>query len=142
MKLDPIEVLDLLKEKNIDFLFHANTVATACTFIEQGGLLSRGAVEDSGLLQTPQMSDELDKKYNVWNDIFFDSIDLHKKFKRQNYYGPVLFKFDVNILASPNMPELWITRDNPTRWNYKQTDSDRYFQSLEELEESLPSWFL
>ncbi|KLV28945.1 hypothetical protein [Priestia megaterium] len=135
MKLDPIEILRFLRSKNINFLYHANTVFTACTFIQQGGLLSRGAVENYGLNQTPQTSDDLDKKYNVWNDIFFDSSDLHERFNRQNHYGPVLFKFDVEILASPNLPELWITKDNPIRWTPNQTNNDRYFQNIEEIQD-------
>jgi len=135
VKLDPIEILRFLRSENIDFLYHANTVSTACTFIEQGGLLSRGAVENHGLNQTPQTSDDLDKQYNVWNDIFFDSSDLHERFNRQNHYGPVLFKFDVEILASPNLPELWITKDNPIRWTPNQTNNDRYFQDIGQIQD-------
>ena len=52
------EIKSILKEKEVKHLYHANTVATACTFLENGGLLSRGYVEDHDLFQTSQMSDE------------------------------------------------------------------------------------
>lgn len=47
----------ILLEKGVTHLYHANTVATACTFIENNGLLSRGAVDDLGLYQTSQATD-------------------------------------------------------------------------------------
>lgn len=46
------EIKSILKEKEVKHLYHANTVATACTFLENGGLLSRGYVEDHDLFQT------------------------------------------------------------------------------------------
>ena len=33
------EIKSILKEKEVKHLYHANTVATACTFLENGGLL-------------------------------------------------------------------------------------------------------
>lgn len=44
MELDPREIYEVLKRQNILFLYHANTVSTSCTYIEQDGLVSRGAV--------------------------------------------------------------------------------------------------
>ena len=32
------EIKSILKEKKVKHLYHANTVATACTFLENGGL--------------------------------------------------------------------------------------------------------
>lgn len=51
----------ILVDKEIKHLYHANTVMTACTFLENGGLLSRGYVEENGLRQTSQGSDSKDK---------------------------------------------------------------------------------
>ena len=48
-------IKQILKKKGVSHLYHANTMITACTFIENGGLLSRGAVEDLGLSQSPQI---------------------------------------------------------------------------------------
>lgn len=133
MELDALNVLGVLKSKGITHLYHANTVRTACTFIRSGGLLSRGAVEDLGLQQTPQNSDEKDKQFDVWYDIFLDSSDLHTLFNRQNHYGPVLFKFNVDILTKTDLPSLWVTTNNPIYWADDSTLEDRYFQTVEEL---------
>lgn len=134
VKLDNIKVYDFLGEQGIECLYHANTVATACTFISEGGLLSRGEVERRDLFQTPQSSDDADRQFDVWNDIFLDSVDLHGRFPRQNFYGPVLFKFSIDILKHPHLPELHVTKDNPIYWSNDMRQVEKYFQSNEEFE--------
>ena len=98
MKLDNRKLYELLKDKGVTNLYHANTVATSITFIEEGGLLSREYVENKELYQTLQTSDEIDKLFDVFDDIFLDTTDLHKHFCRQNHYGPVLFQFSLELL--------------------------------------------
>ncbi|MBK9485679.1 MAG: hypothetical protein IPO01_10855 [Chitinophagaceae bacterium] len=61
----------------------------ALTFIKQGALLSRGYVETNKLAQTAQTSDALDKEFDVWDTVFLDGTDLHKKFGSRNKYGPI-----------------------------------------------------
>lgn len=133
MKLNPIEVYNFLQEQGIEYLYHANTVTTACTFIHNGGLLSRGAVEHFGLNQTPQMSDNDDRTYNVWNDIFLDNIDLHTRFSKPNYYGPVLFKLSLELLKDPYLPEIYVTKNNPIYWKNDMELADKYFQNIDEF---------
>ena len=135
MKLDNGQLYKLFKKKEILNLYHANTVTTSKTFIEQKGLLSRGAVENKGLRQTPQDSDEIDKAYGVWNDIFLDVYDLHGYFPRQNYYGPVTFRFSIDLITN-SFYEIWITKDNPSNWQLSQSPGERYFESVPELEET------
>ncbi|MCR8656953.1 hypothetical protein [Paenibacillus endoradicis] len=134
MELDNIQILQILKAKGFTHLYHANTVKTACSFLKNGGLYSRGAIEFHNLKQTPQSSDNLDKHFNVWNDIFLDSSDLHIFHNRQNLYGPVLFKFNIDILSSPDLPPLWVTNNNPIYWDINSPIEDRYFNSIEEFE--------
>jgi hypothetical protein len=129
MRLDPIKLHRLFKERGITHLHHANTVATALTFIEQKGLLSRGAVDKHQLFQTPQSSDREDKRFNIWNDVFLDTHDLHKHFNRQNKYGPVLFKFSIDFLLKTKS-EIWVTKDNPIRWTRNMQSNDKYFSSV------------
>ncbi|GAV15888.1 hypothetical protein PBN151_5873 [Paenibacillus sp. NAIST15-1] len=136
MKLDPKQLYEYFESIGIKYLYHANTVPTACTFIRAGGILSRGAVEEQGLYQTPQSSDEVDQEFNVWNDIFLDCNDLHKRFGRENRYGPVLFKYSIELLLDHNLPEVWITKDNPIRWNSEQKVEERYFINIDELKDS------
>lgn len=135
MKLDNKELFTLLKEKGIHHLYHANTVGTSRTFIEQGGFLSRGAVETKLLHQTPQSSDALDKLFDVWNDVFLDTVDLHSYFGRQNYYGPVLFKLTTEFLNECEI-DVWVTKDNPINWNQNMTTEEKYFSSVTELTEN------
>lgn len=131
ININPKELYEFLKNNGISHLYHANTVTTSCTFIRQGGLLSRGAVESKKLLQTPQDSDTIDKKYNVWNDIFLDVLDLHKFFPRENYYGPVCFVLKSELLLDNNLPNLSITANNPIYWS-ENNDSLNYINSLED----------
>ena len=124
MKLNNRELYFLFVEKDITHLHHANTVATATTFIEQGGLLSRGDVEDMQLSQTYQASDEEDKQFDVWYDVFVDTADLHDWFGRQNIYGPILFKLNIDFLLKDDL-EVWVTKNNPMYWHSGLTDVDR-----------------
>lgn len=132
MKLKNAELHKALSSKRVTHLFHSNTVATSTSFILAGGLMSRGDVERNNLFQTPQYSDESDKKFDVWSDVFLDSEDLHKKFGRQNKYGPVSFRFNVNFLLEDDL-DVWVTKDNPANWREGQKPTDQYFSSVCEL---------
>ncbi len=132
MRLDPDQLNALLAEKGIQYLYHANTVATSQTFIRIGGITSRGYVETHDLYQSPQESDGKDKEFGVWNDIFLDTVDLHTYHHRQNKYGPVSYVYDRELVLNPEF-EIWITKNNPMYWNANMTDADRYFSSVEEL---------
>jgi hypothetical protein len=129
------DVFAILKKLGATYLHHANSVTTSCTFLEQGGLVSRGFVEDHGLNQTAQpLSDDIDKKYAVWHSIFVDHVDVHGRASRKNHYGPVLFFLDLDILLGlPDGTDVLVTKQNPTHWNDQETDGDRFFQSPEEL---------
>lgn len=132
MRLDNHQLYDLFIEKDIQVLYHANTLRTSITYFQQDGLLSRGAVDQLGLEQTTQLSDDADKILNVWNDVFLDSTDLHAFFRRQNHYGPILFELDISLVLDLNF-EIWVTKNNPIYWNRGTPDSARYFQNVDEL---------
>ena len=132
MKLDNKEIYEFLKWNKVSNLFHSNTVATSITFIQKGGLLSRQDIEEQALYQTPQTSDGIDKLFDVFGDIFLDTTDLHKHFSRQNHYGPVLFRFKLELLLDENL-DIWITNNNPIYWDRHSEPEDNYFQSVKEL---------
>lgn len=134
MRLNNNDLFDLLERRGINKLYHANTVATSITFIEQGGLLSRGLVEQRQLYQTPQPSDAKDREVEVFNDIFLDTTDLHTYFSNRNFYGPVTFVFSVELLRGDF--EVWCTKGNPYYWDATRPVEDRYFQSVKELDDS------
>lgn len=134
MKLNNKELYDFFCEIDVLALYHANTVRTSLSFLKSNGLMSRGAIENKGLEQTPQSSDDIDKVLNVWNDIFIDSIDLHTFFRRENHYGPILFELDRELLKD-EMFEIWITKNNPIYWSINTPNEQRYFNSVDELRE-------
>lgn len=135
MKLDNILLHELFLEKGITILHHANTVSTSISFIEANGLVSRGGIEHHGLYQTPQGSDNADKTYDVWNDIFIDTVDMHGYFPRQNIYGPISFKISTDFLLSEGL-DVWVTKNNPQYWNATMTMEQKYFLSVEELRDT------
>lgn len=141
MRLPNQQLYEYFIEKDVKQLFHANTVATSMTYITANGLLSRGAVEARSLFQTSQTSDEKDKVVGVWKDIFFDTKDLHGFFPRENKYGPVSFKFPVEVILDENY-EIWLTKNNPQYRDETTTMQERYFQSIEELREIGDSYLL
>jgi hypothetical protein len=136
--MQAVDVYAVLRQIGATQLHHANTVTTRCTFLEQGGLASRGFVEDRHLSQTAQpASDEIDKKYGIWHDVFLDHVDIHYRagrVKGPNHYGPVLFILDLDILRRlPTGSDIRVTKSNPVHWFNGQPEGDRWFQSPEEL---------
>lgn len=134
MDIPSSHVFDVLSSEGVGVstLHHANSVATACQFIRSQSLLSRGSVDRLGLTQTPQKTDDVDRRYSIWFDVFLDSVDIHKRANRANAYGPVLFVFDVNIINKNGTGRIWVTKCNPTKWAGKP-DEDRWFQSKDDL---------
>ena len=128
-------MFSVLKEKGVKELYHANSVVTACQFIRSRSLISRGTVERRGITNTPQASDDLDKRYGIWFDVFMDSVDIHKRARRANVYGPVLFIVDTKIIERTYTGRLWVTKLNPTKWAGK-SDRERWFRDKEDLEEN------
>jgi hypothetical protein len=61
MDLSSEDVYEVLSGKGIKNIYHANSVITACQFLRNRALLSRGVIERRRLYQTPQSSDSIDK---------------------------------------------------------------------------------
>ena len=85
------------------------------------------------MIQTPQCSDDLDKRYAIWHDVFLDSVDIHQRANKRNLYGPVLFRFGLEMLLDEQIRSIWITRKNPTEWREHDKREDRYFTSVDEF---------
>jgi len=66
--------------------------------------------------------------------VFIDTVDLHGLFPRQNIYGPVLFRFNIDFLVKSDL-EIWVTKNNPIYWSAGTTLEEKYFTSVEELSE-------
>ncbi len=135
------DIYKILTQIGATHLHHANSVSTSCTFLEQGGLLSRAFVEAHGLNQTPQSSDQKDKKYGIWDRIFVDHVDIHDRGGRKkgpNQYGPILFQFNVEMLLHlPSGTDIQVTKRNPVHWYDNEPDTGRWFQDPQELEKNI-----
>jgi hypothetical protein len=132
MDLSSNKVFDVLRSKKVAELYHANTVLTACTFLQKGMILSRGNVEREKLFQTSQSSDAVDKKYGIWFDAFVDSVDIHARARKRNIYGPVIFVIDSEIIQKTYTGKIWVSKLNPTKWAENDMD-DRWFKSIDDL---------
>jgi hypothetical protein len=133
MELPARLAYEILAQKGVKKFHHANSVITACQFLRSGALISRGSVVRQGMYQTPQNSDRLDRKYSVWFDVFADSVDIHLRASRINFYGPVLFVLDSEIVNKTYTGNVWVTKLNPTKWANKSHDQ-RWFTSAEDLQ--------
>lgn len=79
MELVSKRVYEILKNKGVETLHHANSIITSCQFLRTASLVSRGTAHRKALYQTPQKSDGIDKTYAIWFDIFTDSVDIHAR---------------------------------------------------------------
>ena len=127
------DVYEILNQKGIKHLYHANSIITSTSLLKLNGLASRKLVEESGLPQTNQYTDLSDKALGVWGDIFLDTVDIHKRASRSNHYGPVLFALNSEILKSADI--VLITKSNPSKWQTHTPNDQRYFTTYDELKE-------
>ena len=127
MNFPPALVTRLLQARGANFLFHANTVTTACSLLRSGSLLSRAGVEKSGLPQTGQYTDDVDRECGVWDSVFLDTTDIHDRIRRHNNYGPVVLKFSTTLLGATSGPGINITQSNPSKWK-GLPDKEKWFQ--------------
>ena len=133
MDIPSAHVFETLSGKAVHSLHHANSVLTACQFIRRRSLLSRGNVERLGLAQTPQYTDDSDRRYSVWFDVFVDSVDIHNRASTANLYGPVLFVFDLSVINRNATGRLWVTKLNPSKWA-DRSNKERWFQNKSDLQ--------
>jgi hypothetical protein len=71
------EVYDILVERGVTHLHHANSVRTSLSQLRLGGLASRALVESNKLAQTSQITDTEDREYGIWGDVFVPYLKLH-----------------------------------------------------------------
>lgn len=133
MSIETKRIKEILLSHDVTKLYHANTVVTALSFLRSGGLLSRGYAEDMNVPQTPQKTDDSDKLFDIYYDIFFDATDIHQRTRSLNFYGPVSFVYSIDVLDHPDI-EVKVTKYNPQYWNNNQNADQRYFLIESELE--------
>jgi len=104
---------------------------TACTFLQEGYLLSRGEAQARQLPQSAQRSDLRDQELGIWNYVFLDLVDIHHRGRKRNAYGPVLFVIDPAIMNG-DFPVL-ITKKNPISWQNGESPDDWYYGDISEF---------
>lgn len=129
-QLDLNNFHDALTENGIEYLYHANTVETAISYFRLGNLASREYLEKNTLPQTGQpMSDDIDKDYGIFNDLFLNFTDFHEYFKKPNRYGPILFEFKLEeifqlLINSKCIANL--TNTQPHKWRSTKSEEERW----------------
>jgi hypothetical protein len=128
--LDADALVAFLRDHGVDQLFHANTVETSLSFLRHGHLLGREQSLLMGAPMTPQYTDEVDRRYGIFNDLFFNMKDLHVLFRSANNYGPILFKIGVDkfeeFIAATSGRVGVTTGYLPHRWQDSDSASDRW----------------
>ena len=65
MEINSKDLYNILKEKGLKYIYHANTLKTSLHFLKEGKLVSRGNLSERSLEQTPQKTDKHD--HITWN---------------------------------------------------------------------------
>lgn len=94
--------------------------------------MSRGYCHDKKLPQTYQYTDCLDKQFNIFYDIFFDSVEI-QKITGVSYYGSVMFVYSIDVLDTLEEGHIRITKSNPEKWSSGLDINKRYFMNIDEL---------
>lgn len=110
--MDRNKIIEVLQQNNVTGLYHTNTVETALSFFCGNGLMSRQECGDRrNFPQTPQASDNLDRNLGIYNDIFFDAVNITER-TGVSYYGPVIFEYNAELLLNVNS-EIVVYKENP-----------------------------
>lgn len=136
MKSENVKIVNELKRIGINKIYHANAVVSSLTFIENNGLMPKGLIYDQRLMRADQETDDNDKQFDLYYDIFFDTTDVHYETNDVNDYGPVLFVFNVDVLAKLDNCDVKVTRINPIFWNEDMSDDEKYL-SCDEFDDNL-----
>lgn len=135
-RISPTELYEFLKSKNINHLYFACSVKTACSIINCGNLLSKHKLSLNKLPATGIDSAETDKAVGLWNKIIFHICDLHGYFARQNKFGPVCFVLNIEFLLDVHENDLWVSKKNPLHWKKGTKKSDLYYFSVNDFAEN------
>lgn len=125
-----ITLLKIDQNKDNIFFYHANSVSTSIEFIKNKKIFSRDFGENSGFKQSEQSSDEVDRDFDIYNDIFFDNSDIAQRIT--SAYGPITFVLKPTTILDHDI-EVKITKKNPVYWK----ENAEYFEGLGELAEKI-----
>jgi len=134
MEILPKRIHEILKEKGVSSLYHANSVMASCAMLRNRCLLSPGSSDKLGLYHSAQTSAQLGRNFGIWDDVFTDSADVHGVTGNPNLRGPVLFELDVDLIKKTSTGRAWMTKSDPAAWQINLPHERRWFASANDLD--------
>lgn len=136
MEILPKRIYEILKDKGVSSIVHANSVRTSCEFLRNRCLMSLEAVDKLSTHAKPVKTDQAGGNYSIWNDIFADTVDIHQHSNRAHEDGPVLLELDIEIIKNTYTGKVWVTKSNPAKWQANLSHERRWFISANDLEDN------
>lgn len=132
-RISPIDFYEFLKARNINHLYFACSVNTACSLINNGELMSKRKLSFKKLSAKDVDFAEKEKIANLWNKIILHICDLHGYLTRQNKMGPVCFVLNIDFLLETHETDLLISKKNPIYRKKGEKKAELYYSSVAEL---------
>lgn len=136
MEILPKRIYEILKDKGVSSIVHANSVRTSCEFLRNRCLMSLETIGKLNAHTTTAKADQSNNNYSIWNDIFADTVDIHRRANHAHADGPVLLELDIEIIRNTYTGKVWITKTNPAKWDANLTHERRWFVSANDLEDN------
>ncbi|MGN1412398.1 MAG: hypothetical protein ACI4WH_07845 [Oscillospiraceae bacterium] len=130
MEINNVGLYKFLKFNGIEYLHHVSNVITVNELIKCGGFISRKQAKEKNIYYPLKYDENFYKEFDIYEDIFFNPFDLHKFYRRPNYFGCVDLSVSIEILLDKNAYQVAITRNNPLYWN--KSIKNRYYSTMEE----------
>jgi hypothetical protein len=134
MEIVSKRVYEILKDKGVASIYHANSVMAACSMLRNRCLLSPGSADKLGLFHCTQTSSQIGRSFGIWDDVFTETVDLHQLTGAPNRRGPVLFKLDIEIIRNTVNGRAWVTKSDPAEWAITTPHDRRWFSSANDLD--------
>ncbi|MES9941909.1 MAG: hypothetical protein ABW104_03850 [Candidatus Thiodiazotropha sp. 6PLUC2] len=134
MEILPKRIYETLKDKGVSSIWHADSVENTCLFLKHRCLMSRDYIEKLDSQRTMLKPSHSSNSYSDRNDIFADSLDIHKSANKAHSHGPVLFELDIEIIKNTFTGKVWVTKSNPMEWDNSTHHENRWFVSANDLE--------
>lgn len=129
-------IYEILKDKGVSSIRHANSVENSAFFLRNRCLMSRETIEKLSSQTTFSKAQHSGTNYSVWNDIFADSVDIHEQTNSVHNHGPVLFELDIEIIKNTYTGKVWVTKSNPMKWDANTHQERKWFVSAYDLEDN------
>jgi hypothetical protein len=134
MDILPKKIHETLIAKGVTHIYYTNSVSTACRLLRHRCLMSQVNIDRLGINPSSTRLDATAEHYTRWNDVFTETVDLHRHSGSINPAGPVVFELDIEIIRNTYTGKVWVTRSNPAEWGPQTHQERKWFSSAIELE--------